>query len=347
MRYLIIRLSAFGDVAMTIPVLYAVAKANPQHSFTFLTRPELTGLLLQAPDNVESMGIDIKRDERRLPGLLRYTSRLAEEKFDKVIDLHNVLRSKIIRIALRLRGVKSKHLHKPRKAWALLTAYPPLKHKMKLCSMVERYANVVRSAGLHFELPNDNIPTICIPQSDIRVVEERLGILPSERISCRIGIAPFAAHNLKTYPIDRMQILVEKLSSLDNVDIILFGAKGKEQDVLNEWAEKYPNCFSLAGKLSLPEELAIMQTLKCMVSMDSANMHFASLLGIRVVSIWCATHPYAGFLGYGQKEEDVITLDMPCSPCSTFGNKPCRRHDVACKNIDVELIYKHLVENCL
>ena len=41
-RYLIIRLSAMGDVAMLIPLLYAVARANEQHEFILLTQPFFT-----------------------------------------------------------------------------------------------------------------------------------------------------------------------------------------------------------------------------------------------------------------------------------------------------------------
>lgn len=344
MRYLIIRLSAFGDVAMTIPVIYAVAKANPQHRFTLLTRPELTGLLLQAPDNIEAMGIDIKHDEKRLPGLLRYTLRLGEEKFDRVIDLHNVLRSKVIRTTLRLRGVRSRHLSKPRKAWTLLTAYPPIKQKKQLKPMVERYADVFRAAGLEFSMPPSHVPIIQIPESEIAVVESRLNMPSDPSLVKRVGIAPFAAHELKEYPIDQMEEIVKRLNDTDKVRIILFGAKGREREILTRWEEKYHNCFSLAGKLNLPEELAIMQTLDCMVSMDSANMHFASLMGKRVLSIWCATHPFAGFLGFGQSMDDVITLDLDCSPCSTFGNKPCKRRDAACKKIHVIQIYNRIAD---
>ena len=43
-------------------------------------------------------------------------------------------------------------------------------------------------------------------------------------------------------------------------------------------------------------ELNLMSHLDVMLSMDSANMHLASLVNIPVVSVWGATHPYAGFM---------------------------------------------------
>lgn len=114
-RYLIIRLSAMGDVAMLIPLLYAVARANEQHEFILLTQPFFTELLLDAPDNVEGMAIDIRRgEERSFLGLLRYARRLRHEHFDAVLDLHDVLRTKVLRSILRLTGVPTQHLIKPR-----------------------------------------------------------------------------------------------------------------------------------------------------------------------------------------------------------------------------------------
>ena len=68
-----------------------------------------------------------------------------------------------------------------------------------------------------------------------------------------------------------------------------------------------------------------------MLSMDSGNMHLAVLAGTPVVSIWGATHPFAGFLGYGMTEDNVLQVnDLDCRPCSVFGNKSCLRGDYAC-----------------
>ena len=73
-----------------------------------------------------------------------------------------------------------------------------------------------------------------------------------------------------------------------------------------------------------------MSHLDVMLSMDSVNMHLASIAGTRVVSLWGATHPYAGYLGYGQSHDDVIQADLGCRPCSLHGNRLCKRGDYAC-----------------
>ena len=96
---------------------------------------------------------------------------------------------------------------------------------------------------------------------------------------------------------------------------------------------QYPRVKSVVGKYALDNELALISQLDVLLCMDSANMHFASLVGTRVISIWGATHPYAGFYGYHQDSGDVIQENLPCRPCSVFGQKPCLRGDWACMTL--------------
>lgn len=84
--------------------------------------------------------------------------------------------------------------------------------------------------------------------------------------------------------------------------------------------------------IGIRAELALLSHCNVMLSMDSANMHLASLVGLRTVSVWGATHPYAGFMGWNQQMHDAVQLDMVCRPCSVFGNKPCARGDYHCLN---------------
>ena len=130
-----------------------------------------------------------------------------------------------------------------------------------------------------------------------------------------------------------------ELSKDEQTTIFLFGGRGYEQAILEEWAFQYPRVKSVAGRYSLDKELMLISQLDLLLCMDSANMHFASLAGTRVVSIWGATHPYAGFYGYGQKPEDAIQAKLDCRPCSIYGQKPCLHGDWAClKQIKPEQI---------
>jgi ADP-heptose:LPS heptosyltransferase len=101
---------------------------------------------------------------------------------------------------------------------------------------------------------------------------------------------------------------------------------------VQQWEEEIFSVFNVAGKYSFEDELAIISNVDKMVSMDSANMHLASLFNVPVVSIWGATHPFAGFYGWAQEEANIVQTNLECRPCSVFGNKPCYRGDHACMN---------------
>ena len=92
----------------------------------------------------------------------------------------------------------------------------------------------------------------------------------------------------------------------------------------------YPNVTAVYGKVRLAGEMDLISHLDCVVSMDSLVMHLASLVATPVVSVWGATHPGLGFLGYGCSAEHAVQADMACRPCSVFGNRPCRYGDFRC-----------------
>lgn len=322
-KILVIRLSAIGDVAMTVPVIYSAAKANPDDTFTVLTQAFLMPIFMNRPANVEVIGINTKGAEKSLGGLLRFSSALVKYKYDKVLDLHDVLRTLIIRSLFRVRGVPVYTLNKSRKERARLTNTKN-KQLTPLRPVIERYADVFRAAGLNYtesftSLYESNPP-------DLSAMESVAGIKTGKWV----GVAPFAKHRGKIYPIEEMEQVVATLAARADTTVFLLGGRGYEEAVLEQWAFQYPGVISIVGRYSLDNELALISQLDVLICMDSANMHFASLVGTSVVSVWGATHPYAGFYGYHQKPEHAIQLDLPCRPCSVFGQKPCYRGDWAC-----------------
>lgn len=304
-RLLVIRFSALGDVALLVPVVRAVAEQHPDMQVTVLSQQRMADLFADMPANVHFHGVDLKKQSLReiVDGLGR---------FDLVADMHGVWRSLYVRTRMRLRGAKVRTIRKDRIGRYLLTRHVCCK---SLKNSTSRYGEVLQRLGLNV--------------SDIQA--------PCKTDGKGIGIAPFAAHKGKIYPIQKMEKVVEILSKRGE-KVILFGGGKKEKEILASWIAKYPNVESVADKYSLKEELELMSNLRVMVTMDSANMHLASLVGTRVVSIWGATHPYAGFLGIGQNEKDCIQRDLPCRPCSIYGNKKCRFGDYRCLDIAPEEI---------
>ena len=313
-KLLIIRFSALGDVAMLVPVVERLANTYPRLYITFLSRQQTAPLFADLPDNVHFYGADLKGRHKGIKGMNRLLRDIDYQQFDAVADMHDVLRSKYLRMRFRLIGKRISVIQKGRLDKYLLTKRHHI--SLPLPTTIERYQDVLQRLGLSVQLP---------PQRTNG--GERVGI----------GIAPFAAHKGKIYPLKKMEEVVRLLSKVGE-PIYLFGAGKQEQTILEQWAATYPNVTSLAGKQDMAKEIAIMRGLQLMVTMDSANMHLASIAGTRVLSIWGATHPTAGFLGYGQSESDCIQRDLPCRPCSVYGNKPCQYGDYHCLDIAPEEI---------
>ena len=313
-KVLIIRFSALGDVAMLAPIVRIAAETYPDVSFTMLSQQRFADIFAGMPSNVVFHGVDLKKQT-----LHEIVQELGS--FDYVADMHGVLRSIYIRTVYRYKGASVASISKGR--WDKIR----LTHgwsRRQLNHTTERYATV---------FANICHPILLKQNPDKTSIKPRQGI----------GIAPFAAHTGKIYPIERMEQVVEKLSEKGE-HIVLFGGKGKEQATLAHWAEKYPGVESIAGQKTLREELEIMSSLRVMLTMDSGNMHLASLVGTRVVSIWGASHPFAGFLGIGQKEADCIQRELACRPCSIYGEKKCKYGDYRCMDISPEEIVKKLTE---
>ena len=281
-----------------------------------LSQQRFADLFADMPANVLFLGVELKKQS--LPEIIRGLG-----AFDYVADMHDVIRSVVIRNALRLKGAKVVRIDKGRRDKWLLThgrIHEPLKRT------TERYWEVFEKIGITKD-----------PRKTLEI--------PSQMVRSGIGIAPFAAHEGKIYPIERMERVVELLSRKGE-RIVLFGGGKREQEILDRWSERYANVESLAGRKSMREELEIMRGLRIMLTMDSGNMHLASLVGTRVISIWGATHPYAGFLGYGQSEQDCIQRDLPCRPCSIYGNKPCHLGDYRCLDFSAEEIAERVWKAC-
>ena len=323
-KILIFRFSALGDIAMTIPVIWNLRRQYPSCEILFVSRPFAKDLI-DSIEDVDFFSVDFKSDYKGFGGLIKLFSDLNKfGKWDLVADLHNVLRTKIITFLFRLKGVKCVSIDKGRKEKKALCKRSGKIFK-PLLSTVERYRLVFEKGGFKIKLtdfPGKEIYGTCTSS-----LAKELAVIETPKI----GIAPFAKHIWKMLPESKMINLISILEK-QNINIYLFGGRGEEAEKLEIWSAFSNKIHNLAGKLSMKEELEVMSVLDLMISMDSANMHLASLTATPVISIWGATHPYAGFYGLGQPEENAVQIDMKCRPCSIFGNKPCYRGDFACMN---------------
>lgn len=320
------RFSALGDVAMTIPALYDACRANPHATVVMLTRASMAGLFINRPDNLVIEGVDLV-DYKGPQGMWRLMGEMIDTHgITAVADLHDVLRTKLLRISARMHGIPVFHIDKGRSQKKKLTRRA---HKLMLplTHSIDRYRATLAAAGLRAE------ETFTSLFDGVAVDPERYkAITPAKRPGeVWIGIAPFAKHEGKIYPLSLMEQVLRELSGRSNTSVFLFGGGPYEKKILGEWARKYPSTTSLAGERhGFAAELSLFHDLDAMITMDSANMHMASLAGAPVVAVWGATHPYCGFGGWKVPEQNNIQLPIPCRPCSVFGNKPCLTGDMRC-----------------
>lgn len=317
---------------MTVPVLYTLARSNPRTRFTLLTKPGMTRVFVNPPRNLHIVGVKLPgstfSDIRALWDAV--TEAGSERPVDLFVDLHDVLRTKILRSIAILKGIPTVKFDKARRAKRqLLRQASSGKPLSAVSSTIKRYDEAFPSS-----LNRDKkFSGIFEGQPDGRGSTKILEHLcPAKSHGERwIGIAPFARHKGKVYPADLMHQVIDELAWSGRTRIFLFGGGKAEVEILNEWAAPYDNVVCVAGKLKgLDEELALISHLDAMLAMDSANMHLAALTGTPSISIWGATHPAAGFTPFGAAPSDMIQVDMPCRPCSVFGNKPCKHGDIQC-----------------
>jgi len=336
---LIIRFSAMGDVAMTVPVVYSLATQYPAVRITVLSRPFARPFFENLAPNVGFMEADIKNEYHGIKGLNALYRRLSAKHFTAIADLHSVLRSSYLRMRFNLDNFKVAHIDKHRKGKRQLTSQNDKKFVQQPTSF-ENYAEVLAKLGYPVKLDFTSI--FGSEKGDLNLLPETLWNKANTEVNRDIhsdekpwiGLAPFAAHEGKIYPLPLMERVIQGvIHTYPQCRIFLFGGGEKETEVMNRWAETWPEVCNASAQLKgLQQELILMSHLQVMVSMDSANMHLASLVHTPVVSIWGATHPFAGFMGWNQNPTNAVQVDLPCRPCSIYGNKPCMRGDMACMN---------------
>jgi ADP-heptose:LPS heptosyltransferase len=318
---LVFRFSAMGDVAMTIPVLRALLEQNPQLKITVVTRPFFAPLFKGIP-NLEVFRADLKAKYNGVYGLYKLSRDLKALKYTAVADLHNVLRTQVIKLFLM--GKPFVQINKGRsEKKALITG----KFFKQLKTTHQRYADVFRTLGYKVDLSQPKFP----PVTPLNNTLQKMFFSKEAKA---VGIAPFAAHKGKMYPFSKMKKVIEILSKQYNV--VLFGGGSEEVEVLKSLESSFVNVRSAAGKLRLEDELQLISNLDLMVSMDSGNAHLAAMLGIPVLSLWGVTHPFTGFAPFYQPESNALLPDRslyPLIPTSVYGNKYPKSYEDAAGSI--------------
>ncbi|AUC85300.1 ADP-heptose--LPS heptosyltransferase RfaF [Polaribacter sp. ALD11] len=318
-----------GDVAILVPVLEALLKQNPSLKITVLTQPFFTPIFKNLK-NVVVFPVEKKGKHKGFLGLFKLYKELKKHHYTAIADVHNVLRSRVLKLFFF--GKNFIQIDKGRKEKKELISKKNFK---QLKTSHERYADVFRKLGFKIDLTHPTFPEKGILPSKIK---DYIEVSQHKKI---IGIAPFAAHKSKMYSLKKMKTVVEQLSK--EYLILLFGGKNDIESLDNLASNN--NVLSVAGKLTFSEELDTISNLDCMLSMDSGNAHLAAMYGVKVITIWGVTHPFAGFAPFNQPRDYAILPDLEKFskiPTSIYGNKYPDDYLLAADSISPEKIIKKI-----
>jgi ADP-heptose:LPS heptosyltransferase len=334
---LVIRLSALGDVAMLVPVLRVLTATYPMLNITVVTRGFLAPLFDDLK-NVVVLPVDVKGVHKGFLGLFQLAKDAKKLKITGVADTHNVLRSKIVRSLLWLQAVKTASIDKARGEKKQLTQAKGGKLQA-LKKTHERYADVFAKLGYPIDLTKHQFPA----RKVMSAKTQEISGLSSKKF---IGVAPFAAHKAKMYPIHLIKKVLQELSNSGEYTIFLFGGGATEIAQLDKLSEGFKGVVNMAGKLSFTQELELISNLDIMLAMDSGNGHLAALYDIPVLTLWGVTHPSLGFAPFNQPTENQLFANRtkyPLVPTSVYGNSYPDGYEKAIETISPNAIVEKVL----
>ncbi len=342
-KILVFRLSAMGDVALTVPVIRNVIETNSDLHITLVTRPFFAPFFFGIP-RLKLYFPKLEGEHKGLKGLYQLFIDLRKRgPFEEVIDLHSVLRTKVVSFFFRLSGTPVYSINKGRVEKNRLIRTKKitlLKHS------TQRYAETFIKAGIAAQI--GKAPYIDYSTEAFQSARSYLlGKIPGKGY-LKIGLSPFANTAPKIWGLENFKELITLINQNHKAVFFLFGGGEKEIKLLKRLEEHSENIHLVAGKFTLSEEIAMIRMLDLMIAMDSSNMHLASLSGVRTISIWGGTHPAFGFSALGQPDEYHIQPPegfLTCRPCSVFGGKPCIYPTPSCMElIKASYLYNKLVQ---
>lgn len=330
-KVLVFRLSAMGDVALTVPVIRNVLETDSELQITLVTRPFFAPFFFGIP-RLKLFFPDLEGKHKGLNGLYRLFRDLKKiGPFEKVIDLHDVLRTKIVSLFFSLNGTRIFSIDKGRKEKNLLIR---TKKITILQHSIQRYAETFIKAGIPARI--GRAPYIDYSTEAFQNARSFLvGKIP-EKGYLKIGLSPFANTEPKIWGLENFKQLITLINQNHKAVFFLFGGGEKELKLLKQLEKHCDNIHLVAGKYTLSEEIAMIRMLDLMIAMDSSNMHLAALSGVKTISIWGGTHPAFGFSAIGQPDEYHIQPPegvLTCRPCSVFGGKPCIYPTLRCMEL--------------
>lgn len=325
-KILVLRFSSIGDIVLTSPVVRALKVQMENAEVHYCTKKHFQSLVAHSPyiDKVIVL-------EDSLPQLIR---QLKAEKYDYIIDLHNNLRTRLIKTSL---GVKAYSFDKLNVQKWLMVRFKI--NKLPNVHIVDRYFEAIKPLGIKKDqLGLDYF----LPEQDVVPMDW----LPETHRQQYVAFAIGAQHNTKKLPVERMIELCDKI----NKPIVLLGGKedfangekvlaffekiaGNEQMEatlleMNKKAVIYNGC----GKFNINQSASLVKQARYVFTHDTGMMHIAAAFKKEIFSIWGNTIPQFGMYPYKTKFTILENNRIGCRPCSKIGYPKCPLTHFKCMN---------------
>ncbi|GAB2526889.1 glycosyltransferase family 9 protein [Spirosoma aerophilum] len=300
MKILILRFSSIGDIVLTTPVVRCLRQTLPDAEIHYCTKRQYQDLVAHNPyiDNVFYL-------DDSLPQLV---SQLKREQYDVVIDLHNSLRTRLIKLQLGKRAFTVNKLNLRKWLYVRFKArvMPPV-------HIVDRYMDTLKALGV----TNDGrgLDYFIGPTEHVG-----LNQLPYTHQSGYVAYAIGGQHGTKRLPVDR---IIEVCRDIGGPVMLLGDARDYEQGKLVQQVLGNEIIYNACGSFTINQSASLVRQAQSVFSHDTGLMHVAAAFKKPIVSIWGSTTPQLGMYPYKTRHVVVENTNLSCRPCSKIGHEQC------------------------
>lgn len=302
LKILVVRFSSIGDIVLTTPIV-RMLKKQLSSEVHFLTK-QVNGDLVKNNPYIHT--VIIFKDS-----ISEVINKLKNENYDYVIDLHNNIRTRILKFQL---GIKSRSFPKINLLKFLMTQFK--RNYLPKIHIVDRYLETIKFLGIK----NDMQGLDFFISIDDRV---QLSDFPEKYIAFVIG----GQHSTKILPTNKIISICTKI----NKDIILIGGpddslRGKEIE------QKCNSVINTCGDFTVMQSAFLIKNSHYVITHDTGMMHIASAFDKKIFSVWGNTIPQFGMYPYmAHKDSRIIEVNgLNCRPCSKIGFSKCPKGHFKC-----------------
>jgi len=308
-KILVLRFSSIGDIVLTSPVVRCLKQQLPGLSVHYATKRAYSALIGPNPYIDKGYYLDDS-----LAALIR---QLRAEDYDLVIDLHNNLRTRAVKLALGKPAYTVDKLNW--RKWLYVrwkVNCLPDRH------IVDRYLDTVAPLGVS----NDGGGLdYFIPDADRLSLDQ----LPATHRYGYVAYAMGGQHATKRLPVSRMIELVQRI---DYPVVLLGGAEDREAGAAVEQALGPDRVYNACGLYRFSQSASLVQQARVVFSHDTGLMHVAAAFRKKVYALWGNTTPELGMYPYQTPHVSLQVPNLPCRPCSKIGSARCPQGHFRCMN---------------